>query len=76
VTRLTWVLDITAPATRALLAKLMQAHNECEICPAKNGRVGTPATVRTLVEQLGDADYRRRDVAASSLRKIPEARAA
>ena len=29
-----------------------------------------------MVEQLGDADYRRRDVAASSLRKIPEARAA
>jgi hypothetical protein len=28
------------------------------------------------VEQLGDADYRKRDAAASSLRKIPEARAA
>ncbi len=28
-----------------------------------------------LVEQLGDPDYRRRDVAAGSLRKIPEARA-
>jgi len=32
--------------------------------------------VRTLIEQLGDPDYRKRDVAASSLRKIPEARAA
>src|SRR5690348_18463193 len=42
----------------------------------KMGEVGTPATVRTLVEQLGDPDYRRRDVAANSLRKIPEARAA
>jgi hypothetical protein len=41
----------------------------------KMGDVGTPATVRTLIEQLGDPDYRRRDVAASSLRKIPEARA-
>jgi hypothetical protein len=42
----------------------------------KMGAFSTPATVRTLVEQLGDPDYRRRDVAASSLRKIPEARAA
>jgi hypothetical protein len=42
----------------------------------KMGDVGSPATVRTLVEQLGDADYRRRDVAARSLRKIPEARSA
>jgi len=41
----------------------------------KMGGFGTPATVRTLVEQLGDPDYRRRDVAANSLRKIPEARA-
>jgi hypothetical protein len=39
------------------------------------GAFSTPATVRTLVEQLGDPDYRRRDVAANSLRKIPEARA-
>ena len=42
----------------------------------KMGAFSTPATVRALVEQLGDPDYRRRDVAASSLRKIPEARAA
>src|SRR4029077_18792685 len=42
----------------------------------KMGGFGTPATVRTLVEQLGDPDYRRRDVAANSLRKIPEARTA
>ena len=38
------------------------------------GDVATPATIRTLVEELGDPDYRKRDVAASSLRKIPEAR--
>jgi hypothetical protein len=38
------------------------------------GDVATPATIRTLVEELGDADFRKRDVAASSLRKIPEAR--
>jgi hypothetical protein len=42
----------------------------------KMGAFSTPATVRTLIEQLGDSDYRRRDVAASSLRKIPEARGA
>jgi HEAT repeat protein len=42
----------------------------------KMGDFGSPATVRTLVEQLGDPDYRRRDIAAHSLRKIPEARAA
>jgi HEAT repeat protein len=63
---------------RALLAKLMQSpHTEVQrFALRKMGDVGTPATVRTLVEQLGDQDYRKRDVAASSLRKIPEARAA
>lgn len=64
--------------SRALFAKLMQSpHAEVQkFALRKMGDVGTPATVRTLVEQLGDPDYRRRDVAASSLRKIPEARAA
>jgi HEAT repeat protein len=64
--------------SRALLSKLMQsAHPEVQkFALRKMGEVGTPATVRTLVEQLGDPDYRRRDVAASSLRKIPEARTA
>jgi len=64
--------------SRALLAKLMQSpHTDLQkFALRKMGDIGTPATVRTLVEQLGDADYRRRDVAASSLRKIPEARAA
>jgi HEAT repeat protein len=63
---------------RPLLAKLMQsAHSDVQkFALRRMGEVGTPATVRTLVEQLGDADYRKRDVAASSLRKIPEARAA
>jgi HEAT repeat protein len=42
----------------------------------KMGDFGSPATVRTLVQQLGDPDYRRRDIAAHSLHKIPEARAA
>ncbi|MGH7888893.1 MAG: hypothetical protein ACREPG_13610, partial [Candidatus Binatia bacterium] len=42
----------------------------------KMGDVATPATIRTLVEEMGDADYRKRDVAAGSLRKIPEARSA
>ena len=64
--------------SRALLSKLMQSpHSDVQkFALRKMGDVGTPATVRTLVEQLGDPDYRKRDVAASSLRKIPEARAA
>jgi HEAT repeat protein len=62
--------------SRALLAKLMQSpHSDVQkFALRKMGDVATPATIRTLVEELGDADYRRRDVAASSLRKIPEAR--
>lgn len=64
--------------SRALFAKLMQSpHSDVQkFALRKMGDVGTPATVRTLVEQLGDGDYRKRDVAAGSLRKIPEARAA
>ena len=63
---------------RALLSRLMQSpHGEIQkFALRKMGAFSKPATVRTLVEQLGDPDYRRRDVAASSLRKIPEARAA
>ena len=63
---------------RGLLSKLMQsAHTDVQkFVLRKMGEVATPATVRTLVEQLGDADYRKREVAAGSLRKIPEARAA
>jgi len=62
--------------SRALLAKLMQSpHSDLQkFALRKMGDVATPATIRTLVEELGDADYRKRDVAASSLRKIPEAR--
>jgi HEAT repeat protein len=64
--------------SRALLGKLMQSpHSDVQkFALRKMGEVGTPATVRTLVEQLGDPDYRKRDVAAGSLRKIPDARAA
>jgi HEAT repeat protein len=64
--------------SRALLSKLLQSpHSEVQkFALRKMGDVGTPATVRALVEELGDPDYRKRDVAASSLRKIPEARAA
>ncbi len=61
---------------RSLLAKLLQSpHSDVQkFALRKMGDVATPATIRTLVEELGDADYRKRDVAASSLRKIPEAR--
>ena len=64
--------------SRALLSRLMQsAHSDVQkFALRKMGEVGTPATVRALVEELGDPDYRKRDVAARSLRKIPDARAA
>jgi HEAT repeat protein len=42
----------------------------------KLGDFSSPATVRTLVQELGDPDYKRRDIAARSLHKIPEARTA
>lgn len=62
--------------SRSLLAKLMQSpHSDLQkFALRKMGDVATPATIRTLVDELGDPDYRKRDVAASSLRKIPEAR--
>jgi HEAT repeat protein len=61
---------------RPLLAKLMHSgHADVQkFALRRMGEVGTPATVRTLVEQLGDPDYRKREVAANSLRKIPDAR--
>lgn len=64
--------------SRAALARLVTSpHGPVQqFALKKMGDFGTPATVRTLIEQLGDADYRRRDIAAHSLRKIPEARAA
>jgi len=63
--------------SRSLLSKLMQSpHSDLQkFALRKMGDVATPASIRTLVEELGDPDYRKRDVAASSLRKIPEARA-
>jgi HEAT repeat protein len=64
--------------SRSFLAKLMQSpHSDVQkFALRKMADVATPSTIRTLVEELGDADYRKRDVAASSLRKIPEARTA
>jgi HEAT repeat protein len=64
--------------SRSLLSRLLESrHPDVQkFALRKMADFGTPGTVRTLIEQLGDADYRRRDLAASSLRKLPEARAA
>jgi HEAT repeat protein len=64
--------------SRSLLSRLLESrHPEVQkFALRKMAGFGTPGTVRTLIEQLGDTDYRRRDVAASSLRKMPEARTA
>jgi HEAT repeat protein len=61
---------------RPVLSRLLASpHAEVQkFALRKMGDFSSPATVRTLLEQLGDPDYRRRDVAARSLRKIPEAR--
>ena len=63
---------------RPILSQLMQSPHGAvqKFALRKMGDFNTPATVRTLIEQLGDPDYRRRDTAAQSLRKIPEARGA
>lgn len=42
----------------------------------KMGEFDSPVVVRTLVQQLGDSDYTRRNAAARSLRRIPAARTA
>ena len=62
--------------SRSLLSRLLESrHPDVQkFALRKMADFGTPGTVRTLIEQLGDADYRRRDLAASSLRKLPEAR--
>jgi hypothetical protein len=64
--------------SRALLARLLESrHPEVQkFALRKMAGFSTPGTVRTLIEQLGETDYRRRDLAASSLRKMPEARSA
>lgn len=64
--------------SRNLLSRLLESpHPDVQkFALRKMADFSTPATVRMLIEQLGDADYRKRDVAANSLRKIPEARAA
>jgi HEAT repeat protein len=63
---------------RAALGHLVQSPHAAvqQFALRKMGDVGTPATVRALIGELGDPDYRKRDIAAHSLRKIPEARAA
>jgi HEAT repeat protein len=64
--------------SRSLLSRLLESrHPDVQkFALRKMADFNTPGTVRTLIEQLGDADYRRRDVAAGSLRKMPEARSA
>jgi HEAT repeat protein len=62
--------------SRPLLSRLLGSpHPEVQkFALRKLGDFSSPATVRTLLEQLGEPDYRRREIAARSLRKIPEAR--
>jgi HEAT repeat protein len=64
--------------SRATLSRLMGSPHGAvqQFALRKMGDFGTPATVRTLIDQLGDPDYRRRDIAAYSLHKIPDARTA
>ena len=65
------------PPCAAEASKRMLVNRKVRVLLPPGGSTGsTPATVRTLIDQLGDPDYRRRDIAAHSLRKIPEARAA
>ena len=63
--------------SRAVLSRLLESPHEAvqKFALRKMGDFSTPATVRTLIEQLGDPDYGRRDIAARSLHRIPEARA-
>lgn len=81
ITRLALELLDTHPmpeGSRPLLSRLLESPHPAvqKFALRKMADFGTPATVRTLIEQLGDSDYRRREVAARSLHKIPEARAA
>jgi HEAT repeat protein len=64
--------------SRPLLSRLLESHHGevQKLALRKMGDFSTPANVRTLIDQLGDPDYRRRDVASRSLHKIPEARTA
>jgi HEAT repeat protein len=63
--------------SRPVLSRLLESPHESvqKFALRKMGDFNAPAIVRTLVEQLGDPDYARRDIAARSLHKIPEARA-
>ncbi len=64
--------------SRHVLSRLLESPHGAvqQFALRKMGDFSSPATVRTLMQQLGDPDYRRRDIAALSLHKIPEARAA
>jgi len=73
------LLDAHALAedSRTVLSRLLGSPHEAvqKFALRKMGDFSSPATVRTLMQQLGDPDYKRRDIAARSLHKIPEARA-
>ncbi len=64
--------------SRPRLSRLLESPHGAvqKFALRKLGDFSSPATVRTLVQELGDPDYKRRDIAARSLHKIPEARAA
>jgi hypothetical protein len=64
------------PDTQPLLSKLVESPHTAvqKFALRKLGEFGSPAVVRTLVEQLGDEDASRRDAATRALRKIPTAR--
>lgn len=59
-----------------LLSSLVQSPHVAvqKFALRKLGEFDSPAVVRTLVQQLGDPDYTRREAAVRSLRKIPAAR--
>lgn len=59
-----------------LLSRLVQSSHIAvqKFALRKLGEFDSPAVVRTLVQQLGDPDYARREAAVRSLRKIPAAR--
>ena len=64
--------------SRSVLSRMLENPHSAvqKFALRKMGDFSTPATVRALVQELGDPDYKRRDIAARSLHKIPEARTA
>ncbi|MGH7966594.1 MAG: HEAT repeat domain-containing protein [Candidatus Binatia bacterium] len=59
-----------------VLSRLVQSPHVAvqKFALRKLGEFDSPAVVRTLLHQLGDLDYARREAAVRSLRKIPAAR--